>query len=705
MICHCLYGSAVQPGLQCRPLRGRPKSLSGKMYTVPTRPKANNRNKFEDVDRVNNKNRRRPSGKQELTPKVVIHEDVHDDDLRDLRKMTEAVLRKVRNDIRSSHKRVIDVFHDADEDDSGTLDPNEIKHALTKIGCHLTSTEMSHLMQFLDEDGDGEVDYREFSTKLNATDTERLAQIKKRLGPTDEEKFQMRLDYLSKTVSERVTSFAERNVAVRREKQESNHNKSDADTPRDAMRKMRQIMRKYKFRAKDLLNIFDKNRDGLIDTNELYNAFRAQGATHISYKEVKAFINDLRHDGMISHIKLYEIMHAVDEDFQKNMVKRMPDQETKEKHLSSNSSLPSLVDKDLDTIGYGKAYTKPTSNVSTNADSSTENPETDDFTMDEIDNEIQALIAQIEQQRKPNLSTSDVDANCIQQKWRTSGDYNVLNGVFLNEFHACKSLLQHAEDRKKDEVEAWQIYWMERMTAVAVRIQNAWRTKIARDLVYRARRDRAACLVQCAVRRRLARKELRRRQAARYIQAYYRGFYTRVFVKKKKKLETHCAVLIQKIVRRKLSRKRMRWLRQKRNARMAQIWKMHTLRISARLIQRYLRSYQERMKGYRFRLVVQAMRAKTIQESSRRFSEESEESTNIEEDLRELLQMKKNAKGTINWVNHEKNGEKTCKSEIDEDEDDTYSEDEFDSMHASPDENEASNASNQNTVKKINSNE
>ena len=146
-------------------------------------------------------------------------------------------------------------------------------------------------------------------------------------------------------------------------------------------------------------------------------------------------------------------------------------------------------------------------------------------------------------------------------------------------------------------------------------------------------------------------------------------------------------------------------LRQKRDARMAQIWKMHTLRISARLIQRYVRSYQARMKGYRFRLVVQAVRAKVIQESSRRFSEESEESNNIEEDLRELLQMKKNAKGTMNWVNHGKNGDETHKSEIDEDEDESYSEEEFESVYASPDEIEASNPSDQNTAKKVNSNE
>ena len=246
----------------------------------------------------------------------------------------------------------------------------------------------------------------------------------------------------------------------------------------------------------------------------------------------------------------------------------------------------------------------------------------------------------------------------------------------------CNTLLQNAIERKHIEKETWKTYWTDKMTANAVTIQNAWRTKIAKDFLFRARRDRAACFIQCAIRRRRAYKELQRRKAARCIQTYYRGFHSKMFVKKKRKIETKCAIIIQKIIRKKLSRKRMLQMKIERDKKMAKIWKDHTLRVSARLIQRYVRNYQDRMKGYRFRLVVQAMRAKVIQETSRRFAEEEEQKANIPDDLSNLIKMKDDTKATMEWVNEGDSVEKNVLNDISEDEneedDDNYEEDEFD---------------------------
>eukprot|EP00943_MAST-04B_sp_MAST-4B-sp1_P001561 g1561.t1 len=122
-------------------------------------------------------------------------------------------------------------------------------------------------------------------------------------------------------------------------------------------------------------------------------------------------------------------------------------------------------------------------------------------------------------------------------------------------------------------------------------------------------------------------------------------------------------------------------LRKERDLKMEKIWKTHTLRISARQIQRCIRNYQDRMKGYRFRLVVQAMRAKVIQENSRRFAEENGMKPNVEDDLSTLMKLKDDTKATMDWVNQKNTGgNKNLNDETfqDDGENSNYDEDEFD---------------------------
>ena len=59
-------------------------------------------------------------------------------------------------------------FNHFDEDGSGTIDVDEIVHAMTKIGQKLTRKQAEDFVKAADVDGDGEIDYEEFVNILTS---------------------------------------------------------------------------------------------------------------------------------------------------------------------------------------------------------------------------------------------------------------------------------------------------------------------------------------------------------------------------------------------------------------------------------------------------------------------------------------------------------------------------------------------------------
>eukprot|EP01083_Nonionella_stella_P177905 626882_1 len=59
------------------------------------------------------------------------------------------------------------IFDEFDEDGGGSIDAEELQHALTKMGHTMTMDEVNELIHEIDENGDGEVDFDEF--KVMAT--------------------------------------------------------------------------------------------------------------------------------------------------------------------------------------------------------------------------------------------------------------------------------------------------------------------------------------------------------------------------------------------------------------------------------------------------------------------------------------------------------------------------------------------------------
>ena len=566
----------------------------------------------------------------------------------------ERVLRKIRNDIRSSHKRIMDVFLSADEDQSGTLDPQEIKHALRKINCMLDDVELKHLMAYLDTDGDGEIDYHEFSTKLNASDPQRLKEIKKRLGPSPEEKMNMKVNELNDNALERVSTYAA-HIRTHSWQPKGKDEMLSHEIGKEAIRIIRDFMRKYKLRTQDMINNIDKNRDGLVDADELHSAvISIRSKSNVPKEAISAFISNLSpFVGKLTRKMFYASLYATDDAFQRGMVKRMPC-DSRERHSASSSSLPSLdnanerdalddpkllplaqvyysTNDDVWPASWGHRGKHHKHTLRTGQSHAPASAEGRTATMT-IEEQIQSLRAEIQaslQRRSEPKEFCEVESNLRKPResthnppsWRTSTDDEVLNSLFQNEIGECDKLLDIVKYRKSVELTAWETYWEDVGHGAARKIQNGFRSKLARDIVNRVKKDRASVVIQKMYRCKQARRELRLRKAILLIQRVYRGRLSRVKTAVQLAKDKASVIIVQKCVRRTLTQMKARLLKAKRDERMRVIKQQHIERLSARRIQRSFREYRKRMQGYRFRIVVQAARAKKIEETTRRFEE------------------------------------------------------------------------------------
>lgn len=79
------------------------------------------------------------------------------------------IMEKIRSILSAAPKPLKQIFADMDTDGSGSLSANEFRNGIRKLNLGLTSREIDQIMSKVDKNGDGHINYAEFSSKYQDT--------------------------------------------------------------------------------------------------------------------------------------------------------------------------------------------------------------------------------------------------------------------------------------------------------------------------------------------------------------------------------------------------------------------------------------------------------------------------------------------------------------------------------------------------------
>ena len=101
---------------------------------------------------------------------------------------TKSVAEQLREALSNNLVRVVDLFHDWDEDENGMIDKNEFFKGMGALGVKVSRADANALFDSFDRDGSGTIEYRELNKLLRQRVTKRLRRvasepIKARLRP------------------------------------------------------------------------------------------------------------------------------------------------------------------------------------------------------------------------------------------------------------------------------------------------------------------------------------------------------------------------------------------------------------------------------------------------------------------------------------------------------------------------------------------
>jgi len=89
---------------------------------------------------------------------------------------------------KSEKELLLDVFKTFDKDGGGTIDALELKNGLATLGVSLSLKDVEELMLEVDEDGSGEIDYKELVDYLTNTDNKGVSVVSEEEPPKEPEK-------------------------------------------------------------------------------------------------------------------------------------------------------------------------------------------------------------------------------------------------------------------------------------------------------------------------------------------------------------------------------------------------------------------------------------------------------------------------------------------------------------------------------------
>ena len=76
------------------------------------------------------------------------------------------MIERLRVIIATSTKSLREIFNEFDEDGNGFITQVEFRNAMRKLNLGITSREMDQVLQQIDNNGDGKIDWQEFSAKF-----------------------------------------------------------------------------------------------------------------------------------------------------------------------------------------------------------------------------------------------------------------------------------------------------------------------------------------------------------------------------------------------------------------------------------------------------------------------------------------------------------------------------------------------------------
>eukprot|EP01045_Picozoa_sp_COSAG04_P025492 COSAG04_NODE_3354_length_2900_cov_14.029275_2_plen_771_part_01 len=117
-------------------------------------------------------------GIEEFKELLHVAEDTTEESLKRYESVAGQVFHKILVESEKRQIRVLRLFHRFDEDDSGGLEPEEFRRAMLELGVMLDDDELEHMMDEMDNDGDGYINALEFCTRMRVAKRDGRAHAK-----------------------------------------------------------------------------------------------------------------------------------------------------------------------------------------------------------------------------------------------------------------------------------------------------------------------------------------------------------------------------------------------------------------------------------------------------------------------------------------------------------------------------------------------
>ena len=185
--------------------------------------------------------------------------------------MSEYVLWSLKEALRRSSQRVVDLFRAWDDDGSGTVEPREFHRAVRALGFEVSMADSEAVFAVLDADGSGKLEYRELNEMLRVgvgasgtrANLKRMAAKQKDTGRTAK---LTRKNVDANYVAQRASALPPMTTL-------------DASSGVSVQEQLHDILKQQQVKLIELFRDWDDDGNGALDKKEMRHALAALGYT------------------------------------------------------------------------------------------------------------------------------------------------------------------------------------------------------------------------------------------------------------------------------------------------------------------------------------------------------------------------------------------------------------------------------------------